>query len=333
MEDGLHRSAVSCEPRISISVDGIECPPNVLSPLNARRSVSSSACVPIAHPNAHSPLVASVCTEPAPAAWSRALSVPSIPAAVPSPAPRQPQPASNLGGNILPTVEPDSDTHHDVRFITPDTLAALIDGQFEEHFDEYRIIDCRFPYEFHGGHIQGALNVWHMEGTEAKFLSHPVVDISNGGRICLIFHCEFSSFRAPAQFKHLRMLDRFITLSHSDKGVLVFPEMYVLQGGYCRFFQERPELCTPNSYLRMKDPEYDQECNRHETILRCSRENANQAKWQTYSAVQTLRHTVDRAGIAGLRELNLQPGSPVPHVAGQAMTPKTPAGQLLPPLD
>jgi hypothetical protein len=105
----------------------------------------------------------------------------------------------------------------------------------------------------------------------------------------------------------------------------------------------------------MKDPEYDQECNRHETILRCSRENvsvpsnlsclvlssvsssnswqANQAKWQTYSAVQTLRHTVDRAGIAGLRELNLQPGSPVPHVAGQAMTPKTPAGQLLPPLD
>jgi hypothetical protein len=92
---------------------------------------------------------------------------PSVPAAVPSPAPRQPQPASNLGGNILPTVEPDSyvlvlrhrsprsDTHHDVRFITPDTLAALIDGQFDNHFDEYRIIDCRFPYEFHGGHIQG----------------------------------------------------------------------------------------------------------------------------------------------------------------------------------
>ena len=32
-------------------------------------------------------------------------------------------------------------------------------------------------------------------------------------------------------------------------GELVYPELYVVQGGYKAFFTAFPELCTPRSYL------------------------------------------------------------------------------------
>lgn len=48
-----------------------------------------------------------------------------------------------------------SPSQRDLRFITPDTLTDLMAGRFEDRFDEVKIIDCRFPYEYVGGHIQG----------------------------------------------------------------------------------------------------------------------------------------------------------------------------------
>lgn len=44
--------------------------------------------------------------------------------------------------------------HNDLNIISPETLAGLIGGKYSESIGSYRIIDCRYPYEFDGGHIQ-----------------------------------------------------------------------------------------------------------------------------------------------------------------------------------
>lgn len=44
--------------------------------------------------------------------------------------------------------------HNDLNIISPETLADLIGGKYSESIGSYRIIDCRYPYEFDGGHIQ-----------------------------------------------------------------------------------------------------------------------------------------------------------------------------------
>ena len=43
-------------------------------------------------------------------------------------------------------------------------MTAVLEGNFNIN---YEIIDCRYPYEFEGGHIKGAWNGWNcMEVVE-----------------------------------------------------------------------------------------------------------------------------------------------------------------------
>ncbi|XP_029347990.1 M-phase inducer phosphatase-like [Acyrthosiphon pisum] len=94
--------------------------------------------------------------------------------------------------------------HADLRSISPDTLAHLLEGTFNDCIDSYLIIDCRYPYEYEGGHIRGAINIFTKEQllkdyTEDKLgkKSHKT-DKINVKRNVLIFHCEFSSERGPS---------------------------------------------------------------------------------------------------------------------------------------
>lgn len=76
----------------------------------------------------------------------------------------------------------------------------------------YHIIDCRFDYEYAGGHIDGAISVKNMEAVEELLLKEnkgvhsggdalPTPSRSGqlppGEDVVLIFHCEFSAKRAP----------------------------------------------------------------------------------------------------------------------------------------
>lgn len=65
----------------------------------------------------------------------------------------------------------------------------------------------RYPYEYEGGHIRGAVNIYtkeHMmdELNEKKLLNETSKDCScssnTNKRGILIFHCEFSSERGPS---------------------------------------------------------------------------------------------------------------------------------------
>ena len=52
----------------------------------------------------------------------------------------------------------------------------------------------------------------------------------------IIFHCEFSQKRGPRAFRALRSKDRSLNVWPK----LEFPEIYVLEGGYCNFYEQFP---------------------------------------------------------------------------------------------
>jgi len=80
-----------------------------------------------------------------------------------------------------------------LRRINRATLISIMDGEYKERYDEYTIVDCRFEYEFEGGHIAGATNINSIDILEEKFFTEPQED----KRQVIIFHCEYSAHRAP----------------------------------------------------------------------------------------------------------------------------------------
>lgn len=98
------------------------------------------------------------------------------------------------------------------------------------------IIDCRFEYEFAGGHIQGAVNISSPEQLKSfLFPSKERLEELMAQRTMLIFHCEFSEKRAPFLYRCLRDTDRRCNVDVYPR--LFFPEIYVMEGGYCAFWQ------------------------------------------------------------------------------------------------
>lgn len=57
---------------------------------------------------------------------------------------------------ILPTVR---GKHQDLKSITPETLADLLNGEYKHVVEKFVIIDCRYPYEYEGGHISVSIHI------------------------------------------------------------------------------------------------------------------------------------------------------------------------------
>ncbi len=76
-------------------------------------------------------------------------------------------------------------------------LVDLLKGEYKDVVTSYTLLDCRFPYEYKGGHIQGAKNVWTIEQLMELLFSEPLIHPQEGSRDIYIFHCEFSSKRGP----------------------------------------------------------------------------------------------------------------------------------------
>ena len=173
--------------------------------------------------------------------------------------------ASTKEGKVLPcfTVKEDGLVR-----ITPDTMAEVLEGKHINKMKGCTIVDCRFDYEYEGGRIPGAINLNTVDAVMQHFLTpgtgmHAGQDLplrSQSGRPdasgeqlkhVIIFHCEFSQKRAPSMAKSLRQADR--SKAH-DYPNCHFPEIYILQGGYCSFFAEHRDKCFPSNYIRMDDP-------------------------------------------------------------------------------
>ncbi|XP_025093898.1 M-phase inducer phosphatase 1-like isoform X2 [Pomacea canaliculata] len=149
-----------------------------------------------------------------------------------------------------------SGNHNSQKYITVDTLARLIRGEFADVVHHYVTIDCRYPYEYNGGHIRGATNLYCADSVD-EILSWKVHQTENSlGRTVLIFHCEFSSQRAPTMMRLLRNADRKRNLHCYP--CLCYPEIYLLSGGYKVFFEKCPELCEPSAYTPMNHPDFQE---------------------------------------------------------------------------
>ncbi|GFO07751.1 M-phase inducer phosphatase [Plakobranchus ocellatus] len=145
--------------------------------------------------------------------------------------------------------------HSDLKNISHETMAHLLNHGFDDKFDKLTVIDCRYPYEYKGGHIKGAINLYTEEDID-KFLKKEVLKITGEKpkTHILIFHCEFSSQRGPGLLRQLRKLDRQMNIHQYPQ--LTFPEMYVLHLGYKEFFTNHPHLCVPSAYIPMADESY-----------------------------------------------------------------------------
>ena len=87
--------------------------------------------------------------------------------------------------------------HHDLKCISPATLAGLINGDFKDMLPDFIVIDCRYPYEYEGGHIIGAENIYTSDALIQRFFNENHGHSEEVKRTAVIFHCEFSSKRAP----------------------------------------------------------------------------------------------------------------------------------------
>lgn len=76
--------------------------------------------------------------------------------------------------------------------ITKDTMIDILDGKYGQCYNRSIIIDCRFEYEYEGGHIEGAINV-----NDKERLAMQLFESAPPENTLLIFHCEYSAHRAP----------------------------------------------------------------------------------------------------------------------------------------
>lgn len=189
----------------------------------------------------------------------------------------------------LPTVK--KIKHDRFKRIDAATLVKLIDGNFRETVSSFTIVDCRYPYEYQGGHIVSSVNLptsgdvtkfFIDKATEQQSLQQPQQQSHKlqqqqqqlsgpqnwqlqaqplnqqqnhqqqqqqvNSRHVVIFHCEFSSQRGPKLMKFLRERDRQV----NQYPELMYPEIYLLDGGYKEFYQEFKQYCEPQAYKPMK---------------------------------------------------------------------------------
>lgn len=91
--------------------------------------------------------------------------------------------------------------HRDLKSISAQTMAKLLRGGFEDSVASFKVIDCRYPYEFEGGHIRGAQNLYTQEQIITELVNtkteSPKVVPDGKMHNIIVFHCEFSSERGP----------------------------------------------------------------------------------------------------------------------------------------
>ncbi|KAI8809956.1 Cdc25b catalytic domain without Ion in catalytic site [Cladochytrium replicatum] len=138
--------------------------------------------------------------------------------------------------------------------ISGQTIVELLNGRFTELIDDFYIIDCRFSYEYAYGHILHARNITTSGDLETLFFEP--LPAATRNRTVLIFHCEYSSQRAPTMAQHLRSHDRSVNTYPN----LCYPHVYVLEGGYRNFWSEYRSMCNPDGYREMDERGWSKEC-------------------------------------------------------------------------
>lgn len=163
-----------------------------------------------------------------------------------TPGSRRVTPSKTLPTEVrTPNSKKDRQFGGSVHKISVETVQRVLTAEIK---CKYAIIDCRYPYEYSGGHIAGALNCSPGEKLSLiDWLFSKEHGLTRQGPLVLIMHCEFSQCRAP------RMATDVLR-QYSSMGVHAGLEVYVMKGGYAEFFSNYPQLCEPAGYVAMHDP-------------------------------------------------------------------------------
>lgn len=133
--------------------------------------------------------------------------------------------------------------------IKPYQLREMLNNPTSHPYDQIIILDARFSYEYRGGKIISARNIT----TRAALVS--IYQRYLGQNICIIFHCEYSVNRGPTLMRLFRDYDRRQNMNNYPH--LSYPNIFLLEGGYKRFYQEFPDCCI-GGYVPMNSDVYVQ---------------------------------------------------------------------------
>ncbi|KAK4180817.1 putative M-phase inducer phosphatase [Triangularia setosa] len=147
------------------------------------------------------------------------------------------------------------DEQDNIPRISRSTMLEVLDGKYSDQYQHKMIIDCRFEYEYEGGHIDGAINY-----NDKELLADHLFRTPMEGHTLLIFHCEYSAHRAPLMARHIRAADRQVNQDNYPR--LTYPDVYILEGGYSGFFSEHQERCYPQAYVEMDAAGHEKTCER-----------------------------------------------------------------------
>ncbi|TKR95550.1 hypothetical protein L596_009702 [Steinernema carpocapsae] len=153
------------------------------------------------------------------------------------------------------------------RSISGECLAELMGSMSEKSFlEKYIVIDCRYPYEYEGGHVKGAINVYDTLELQKFFFDAERNAIHS--RIP-IFYCEYSQKRGPSMALQLRNLDRNI----NDYPQLDYQEIYLLDRGYKKLYEvdKLLSICEPQSYTAMDNPAFQSDLRKNKNHIKGSR--------------------------------------------------------------
>jgi hypothetical protein len=122
--------------------------------------------------------------------------------------------------------------------ISASTFAKLLRLEYEMYFTEVIVLDGRFSYEFHGGHVMGSTNLLQRKQLFTLYETHL------GQTVCIVIHCELSVNRGPKWGSIFRQIDREQNLKEQRIHKLNYPNVFILDGGYAAFYREYPDLTT-----------------------------------------------------------------------------------------
>ncbi|CEF63707.1 M-phase inducer phosphatase family and Rhodanese-like domain-containing protein [Strongyloides ratti] len=164
----------------------------------------------------------------------------------------------------LPLVERPQKPSSAYGSISGETLVNLMTKLGNDFQEKYILIDCRYPYEYEGGHVSGAMNFYTPEKIDNMFFPEDECLAKCIKNKVPIFYCEFSQKRGPGMADALRAADRI----RNRYPTVSYREIYVLDRGYKKFFTEDKffDYCNPVSYIPMLHPDYNSELEKYKHI-------------------------------------------------------------------
>jgi rhodanese-related sulfurtransferase len=211
-----------------------------------------------------------------------------------------------------------------IQTISIDQVAEIVKGSNPKInclYEAVHIIDCRFPYEYIGGHIRGAVNVNTYAQLQSLFFVKPdnavnpstdqVIPLCTpqlqSVRTLIIFHCEFSKSRGPKALLYLRSLDREL-VGISNFPSLYYPEVYLMRAGYNKFHSSYSSLCEPEGYVAMESSEHQKELQLHWKQMKINNKN-NSATKKAFSYTQNNPMQTHAANVSTNEVLSSSSGS------------------------